>query len=48
MEEAAVNELLKGYHKEQLIEVWEDPTNNSENEDVWIIDDIEAIKSSQT
>lgn len=40
MEEAAVNELLKGYHRDQLIEVWGEPTNSSENEDIWITDDI--------
>lgn len=40
MEEAAVNELLKGYHREQLIEVWGEPTNSSDNEDIWIIDNI--------
>lgn len=40
MEEATVNELLKGYHRDQLIEVWGEPTNSSDNEDIWIIDDI--------
>lgn len=35
--EAAVNELLKGYHREQLIEVWGEPTSNNDNEDIWIM-----------
>lgn len=40
MEEATVNELLKGYHRDQLIEVWGEPTNSSDNEAIWITDDI--------
>lgn len=39
MDEADVNELLVGYHKEQLIEVWGEPDNSSDNEYVWKTDD---------
>ena len=39
MEEAAVNELLKGYYRDQLIEVWGEPTSSNDNEDIWVIDD---------
>lgn len=40
MEAATVNDLLKGYYRDQLIEVWGEPTNSSDNEAIWITDDM--------
>lgn len=40
MEEAEVNELLVGYHKNQLRTVWQEPDLINSNEDVWKIDGI--------
>jgi len=39
MEEADANELLVGYRKIQLREVWNEPDETSSNEDVWIINE---------
>lgn len=43
MDEADVNELLVGYRKIQLREVWEDPDETNSNEDVWIINERTAL-----
>lgn len=43
MDEAEVNELLVGYHKIQLREVWEKPNETSSNEDIWIINEKTAL-----
>ena len=37
MSEADVNSLLAGYRVIQLREVWGDPAESSENEDIWEI-----------
>ncbi|MCM1329194.1 MAG: hypothetical protein NC253_07105 [Ruminococcus sp.] len=37
MDETEVNELLVGYRKNQLREVWEEPDETNSNEDVWRI-----------
>ena len=39
MDEAEVNELLAGYRKIQLREVWKEPDETNPNEDVWIINE---------
>lgn len=39
MEEAEVNEIVCGYRREQLAEVWGAPDESSSMEDIWIIED---------
>ena len=39
VDEAEVNELLVGYRKIQLREVWKEPDETNSNEDVWIINE---------
>lgn len=38
MEEAEVNKIICGYHREQLADVWGDPDESSSMEDVWVIE----------
>lgn len=38
MDEAEVNEIVCGYRREQLAEVWGDPDESSSMEDIWIIE----------
>ena len=40
MSEADVNSLLNGYRGVQLREVWGDPTESKENEDIWQIGEV--------
>lgn len=39
MDEAEVNEIVCGYRREQLAEVWGAPDESSSMEDIWIIED---------
>lgn len=39
MEEAEVNEIVCGYRRGQLAEVWGAPDESSSMEDIWIIED---------
>lgn len=39
MDEGELNGILSGYDIEQLIEVWGQPDNSSDNECMWNIDD---------
>ena len=43
MSEADVNSLLNGYRVIQLREVWGDPSESKENEDIWQIGDVTLI-----
>lgn len=43
MDEAEVNELLVGYRKIQLREIWNEPDETNSNEDVWIINERTAL-----
>lgn len=43
MDEAEVNELLAGYRKIQLREVWKEPDKTASNEDVWVINESTAL-----
>lgn len=44
MDEADVNTLLMGYQRIQLIEVWGEPDNVQENEDIWKINDTISLR----
>ena len=39
MDEAEVNELLVGYRRIQLREVWQEPDKTNSNEDIWAINE---------
>ena len=43
MNEAEVNELLVGYRKIQLREIWNEPDETNSNEDVWITNERTAL-----
>lgn len=43
IDEAEVNELLVGYRKIQLREIWNEPGEANSNEDVWIINKKTAL-----
>lgn len=38
MEEAKVNEVIVGYYRNQLIEVWGEPNLSQDNRDTWQLD----------
>lgn len=44
MDEADVNTLLMGYKRIQLIEVWGEPDEVQENEDIWEINDTVSLR----
>ena len=43
IDEAEINELLVGYRKIQLREIWNEPDEANSNEDVWIINERTAL-----
>lgn len=38
MDEAEVNKIVCGYHREQLADVWGDPDESNSMEDIWVIE----------
>lgn len=43
MDEAEVNNILSGYTRTQLLEVWGSPEYSNSSEDVWLLDDIACL-----